>query len=175
MHPYIHFTALPIAVTAAWFAASHWTDNDPGRYRLPSVPQLEDPSASALVRPQVDETTDIKVSAFLPQVPPRPEKPEPTLVLHSVMTGSDVNFATINGQVLREGDSVDGYLVRHIGADGVELAHGNSVRRLPMRPLHELPPPVQPGTDPALKESPTGQQETALNRNFWATFDSPQP
>jgi hypothetical protein len=91
------------------------------------------------------------------------------------MTGTDMHLATINGQVVKEGDRVEGYLVKRITADGVELAKGGKTRRLPMRPLHELPPPIQPGTDPELRNAAVQHSSTDLTQNFWATFDSPQP
>ena len=56
---------------------------------------------------------------------------EPTLVLDSVMTGKGVRLASINGQIVKEGDRVKGDLVRRIAGDGVELARGGSTRRLP--------------------------------------------
>ncbi len=175
MHPYLPFAALPIAVTAAWFTASSSTVSDPGRYRVPSVAQIEEPSVPSDMRSGPGEKSDIRVAAFLPHVPPRPPSPDPDLILHSVMTGTDVHLATINGRVLREGDRIAGYRVKRITADGVELAAGDKTRRLPMRPLHELPPPVQPGTDISQPNNTSRDDESDLNRNFWATFDSPQP
>ena len=86
------------------------------------------------------------------------------------MTGTNVHLATINGQSVKEGDTIAGYLVQRISADGVDLAKNGKTRRLPMRPLHELPPPKQPGADVAQKRTETDQHQ-----NFWATFDSPQP
>lgn len=143
MHPYLPFAALPVAVISAWFAASNWTLNDPGRYVVPRVVQLEDPTELMKTRPQSTENADIRVEAFLPPVKPRPPAPEPTLILQSVMTGTGVRLATINGQVVKEGDRIKGYLVRRITADGVELEKGERTRRLPMRPLHELPSPTK--------------------------------
>jgi hypothetical protein len=174
MHPYLPFAALPIAVTAAWFAATNWSTGEPGRYHVPRVQQIENPSvptgesSESLVRP------DIRVAAFLPHVPPRPPAPAPALVLHSVMTGSDVHLATINGQVVRTGDSVAGYRVQRITSDGVDLARGGETRRLPMRPLHELPPPKQPGIDPVQRNAAQISDGDDLARDFWATFDSSQ-
>lgn len=174
MHPYLPFAALPIAVTAALFAASHWTGSEPGRYRVPPVEQIEEPSVPATTQSRHVGKTDIRVAAFLPHVPPRPPAPAASLILHSVMTGSDVHLATINGRVVREGDRVEGYLVRDITADGVELSQGDTTRRLPMRPLHELPPPVQPGTDPVQRNSATRNNQSDLTQNFWATMNSSQ-
>ena len=175
MHPYLPFAALPIAVTAAWFSASHWTGSEPSRYRVPVVAQIEDPSVPVDRRDRTDVKPDIRVAAFLPHVPPRPPAPEPVLILHSVMTGTDVHLATINGRVVREGDRVADYVVQRITADGVELAAGGRARRLPMRPLHELPPPARPGTDPLQKHTRSRPDESDMNRNFWATFQSPEP
>jgi hypothetical protein len=175
MHPYLPFAALPVAVTAAWFVASHWPGSEPGRYRVPAVTQIEDPSVPVNVRSEPVEKPDIRVAAFLPQVPPRPPAPATALILHSVMTGTDMHLATINGQVVKEGDRVEGYLVKRITADDVELAKGGKTRRLPMRPLHELPPPIQPGTDPEQRNAAVQRSRTDLTQNFWATFDSPQP
>lgn len=175
MHPYLPFVALPFAVVAAWLAAPHSPGSETGRYRVPAVEQIENPSVPVDLRSQKFEKPDIRVVAFLPHVPPRPAVPAPALILHSVMTGTDIHLATINGQLVREGDRVEGYLVKRIAADGVELAAGGKTRRLPMRPLHELPPPVQPGTDPGQKNAAVPQNKTDLTRNFWATFDSSSP
>lgn len=174
MNPYLPFATLPIAAFTALFVAGHWSPGDPARYRVPSVVQLEAPAVPTDVNARLEGNTNIRVAAFLPHQPPRPSAPAPALILHSVMTGSDVNLATINGQLVSEGDRVAGYVVRRITADGVELASGENIRRLPMRPLHELPPPVEPGLDPAHKNAPTGHSQEDLNKNFWATFNSPQ-
>jgi hypothetical protein len=175
MHPYLPFAAIPIAVTAAWFSAAHWSGGEPGRYRVPPVAQIESPSVPADERAESAAQPDIRVAAFLPHVPPRPPSPAPALILHSVMIGSDVHLATINGQVVKQGESIAGYLVQRITADGVELVNGGETRRLPMRPLHELPPPTQPGTDPAQRNVAVHQNGDDLTHNFWATFNSPQP
>lgn len=175
MQPFLPFATLPLAVITAWFAASHWSGSEPGRYRVSSVEQIENPSVPADAQFQSAEKPNIRVAAFLPHVPPRPPAPTVTLVLHSVMTGTDILLASINGQVVREGDRVEGYLVKHISADGVELAKGGKTRRLPMRPLHELPPPTQPGTDHVQRNTTAQHNETDLTQNFWATFDSSQP
>jgi hypothetical protein len=175
MHPYLAFTALPIAVTAAWFAVSHWPGSEPGRYRVPPVAQIENPSVPVDERSQSVEKPDIRVAAFLPHVPPRPPAPPPALILHSVMTGTDVHLATINGQVVKEGDRIEGYVVKRIAADGVDLSGRGKTRRLPMRPLHELPPPIQPGTDPLQRNAAVQHNTTDLTQNFWATFDSSPP
>jgi hypothetical protein len=174
MHPYLPFAALPIAVAAAWFAASGRPVSEPGRYRIPPVTQIEEPSIPAVTRGESDASADIRVAAFLPKIPPRPPAPEPTLILHSVMTGSDANLVSINGQVLRTGDRIEGYTVAQITAEGVELALADKVRYLPMRPLHELPPPRLRGTDPS-GTAPATKDPDALTQNFWATFDSSQP
>jgi hypothetical protein len=175
MHPYLPFAALPIAVTAAWFAASHWAGSEPGRYRVPPVAQIEEPSVPPGMSAQPAGRPDIRVEAFLPYVPPRPPAPAPTLVLHSVMTGTDMHLATINGRVVKEGDRIAGYLVKRITSDGVQLAAGDKTRRLQMRPLHELPPPVQPAADTLPRNVAARRDENDLNRDFWATFGSPQP
>jgi hypothetical protein len=91
------------------------------------------------------------------------------------MTGTDVHLATINGQLVKEGDRIEGYLVTRIAADGVDLARGGKTRRLPMRPLHELPPPIQPGTDPVQRNAAVRHNTTDLTQNFWAMFDSSPP
>jgi hypothetical protein len=174
MHPYLPFAALPIAVAAACFAASRGPVSEPGRYRIPPVTQIQEPSIPLESRGESDASADIRVAAFLPKIPPRPPAPEPTLILHSVMTGRDANLATINGRVLRTGDRIEGYTVSHITAEGVELALADKVRYLPMRPLHELPPPRLPGTEPA-DSAPATKDPDALTQNFWATFDSSQP
>ena len=174
MHPFAPFAALPIAVTAAWFAATNWSGGEPGRYRVPPVEQIENPSVTAVMPAQHFGKPDIRVAAFLPHIPPRPPAPAATLILHSVMTGSDVHLATINGRLIREGDRIEGYRVERITADGVDLSLGGNTRRLPMRPLHELPPPVQPGTDPVQRNAAIGRDSADLTENFWATIDSSQ-
>lgn len=172
MHPYLPFAALPVAVTVALFAASHWSGSDPSRYRIPAVEQLDDPSVIADVQFKHTGKPDIRVAAFLPHIPPRPPAPVPVLILHSVMTGSDVHLATINGELVREGGAVQGYRATRIVADGVQLEKGGEIRWLPMRPLHELPPPVEPGTDLERQNVAAGDDRTELNQSFWATFQS---
>ena len=174
MHPFIPFAALPIAVTAAWFAATHWQGSEQGRYRVPSVQQIENPSVPVDVRSQPEGKPDIRVAVFLPHLPPKPPATVPTLILYSVMTGTEANLATINGQLVKEGDSIEGYQVQRITADGVDLMRGGKNRRLPMRSLHELSPPRQPDTDTENTNTAVQYDETDLNQNLLATFDSPQ-
>jgi len=174
MHPYFPFAALPIAVTAAWFAATHWSGSEPGRYRVPPVEQIVDPSVTTVMSSQHFGEPDIRVAAFLPHIPPRPPAPAAPLILHSVLTGTDIHLATINGRLVKEGDRIEGYTVQRITADGVDLSLRGNTRRLPMRPLHELPPPVQPGTDPVQQGAASGNNKSELTENFWATIDSPQ-
>jgi len=171
MHPYLPFAALPVAVIAAWLAAPRASVSDPGRYQIAQVKQIEDPSALAEARSQPAEKPDIRLKAFLPHVPPRPPAPEPTLVLNSVMTGKHVRVATINGQIVKEGDRVKGYLVRRIAADGVVLADGDKTRRLPMRPLYKLPPPARPVHQAAVAR----RGNADLTQDFWKVFDSLKP
>ena len=173
MSPYLPFAALPIAVMAAWFGASNWSASEPGRYQVPRVAQIDDPSALVKTRREEPaEKADINVKAFLPHVPPRPAAPEPTLVLDSIMTGTDVSLASINGRIVKQGDRVEGYLVRRIAADGVQLAAGGKTRRLPMRPIHELPPADKPAAMPKQKNTTSERGQTDLTRDFWKIFDS---
>lgn len=173
MSPYLPFAALPIAVAAAWFGASNWSASEPGRYQVPRVTQIDDPSAFIkTTRSEPAEKADINVKAFLPHVPPRPPAPEPTLILDSVMTGTGVGLASINGRIVKKGDRVEGYVVRRIAADGVQLADGDRTRRLLMRPIHELPPVDKPVESPKQKDATSGRGKTDLTRDFWKIFDS---
>ena len=174
MHPYVPYAALPIAAIAAWYGASHWSASDPGRYSVSRAQQIEDPSALMVSRAVPAEKPDIRIKAFLPHIRPKPPEPEPTFVLHSVMTGTNVRLATINGKIVRQGDEIEGYKVRKISHTGVQLVKGKKVRRLSMRPLHELPPPALPGNNPVKKKDPI-QRETDLNQDFWKIFDSLKP
>ena len=174
MNPYLPFAAVPVAVAAALFIASQWSGSEPGRYRTPAFTQLENPTMPVKAHAEATEEAAIRVTAFLPSVPPRPPAPAPTLVLHSVMTGDQVSLATINNQLVKEGDLVQGYTVQQIRADGVQLVAGGETRHLPMRPLHELPAPVQPGVDPVQKKNASRDAQDAMNQSFWATFDTSQ-
>lgn len=172
MSPYTPYLALPIALSAAWFAGSEWNGGSPGRYRVPAVVKLEEPADVKLER--VSETgskPDIRVAALLPRVPPVPRDPSPTLILHSVMTGAEVNLASINGQLVREGDSIEGYRVGRIAADGVELSSDQESRQLRMRSLHELPP-AAPGNQ--TRTSPDDAAARQGSDSLWANFESPQ-
>lgn len=173
MSPYVPYLALPIALSAAWFAGSEWTGSGPGRYRVPAVVQLEEPaSVEVEIAGESDRKPDIKVAALLPRVPPNPRGPSPTLILHSVMTGAKVNLASINGQLVKEGDSIEGYRVKRIAAEGVELSSAGETRQLRMRSLHELPPAPTPGNQ---TRAPSAAAEgTNTSESLWATFDSPQ-
>ena len=174
MHPYLPFTALPAAVLVAWFGASHWTDGEPGRYRVPSVAQIEDPIVPARAPLQSIEKPDIRVAAFLPHVPPKRSAVAPTLILHSVMFVTDVHLATINGRVVQEGDRILGYLVKRITADGVVLTARGKTRRLPMRPLHELPPPRQPASDLLRQNAAVAHDRPHLTKNIRTAITSSQ-
>jgi len=173
MHPYLPFAALPLAVTAAWFAASHWSAGELGRYRVPSVTQIEEPAVPAKLYSQSVGRPDIRVAAFLPHLPSRAPAAIPELILHSVMTGTDGHLAAINGQVVREGDAIEGYLVKRITFNGVDLVEGGKTRRLPMRPLHELPPPAKAGADTVQRDAAVKHSRVDLAQNFSATFESP--
>lgn len=181
MHPYLPFAVLPVTVLVAWLAAPELSASDPGRYRVPKVAQIDDPSALMEARTRTVGEPDIRVQAFLPRKPPRPSapapkpEPEPDLILQSVMIGGKVRLASINGRNLRQGDRIEGYLVRRIAADGVELADGKRSRHLPMRPLHELPPPVQPDVAPSKARPGTRSGSTDLTQDFWRIFDSLKP
>jgi hypothetical protein len=177
MHPYLPFVALPLSVMAAWFANNNWPHSDPIRYRVPAVEEIEQPSMPLARRAASDVAADVRVDAFLPKVPPRAPSPDATLILHSVMTGSDVDLASINGRVVQAGDLIEGYRVTRISAEGVELSLHGKTRRLPMRPLHELPAPLESNAAGAQEEgqqASTQTPTTELSRNAWATVDSPQ-
>ena len=147
MHPYLPFLCLPAAALSAWLAASQWPANDSYRYQVPRIVPVEDIPEVMNDRSQSDSEAVINHTAFLPQMPPKPPTALPVLVLHSVMIGKESNFATINGQLVKEGDKIDDYLVARIGSSGVELSHPEEPRFLPMRPLHELDrrSPSRPG------------------------------
>lgn len=175
MHPYLPFTALPAAVLVAWFGASNWADGEPGRYRVPSVAPIENPTVPAQALSQSIEKPDIRVEAFLPHVPPKRSAIAPTLILHSVMFGTDVNLATINGRMVQEGDTIEGYLVKRITADGVVLTGRGKTRRLPMRPLHELPPPRQAASGHRQGSAAVAYDGPHLANNIRTTITSSQP
>lgn len=148
MHPFLPFAVIPVAVAGAWFAATSWPGNDPARYRIPKVEQLENPTVQTDMAAHAAGKADIRVAAFLPHTVPKPAAPIPTLVLNSVLTGGDVNLASINGRLLRPGDQIKGYRVVEIAADGVLLKKNGKTRRLPMRALHDLPAPRKAGAQP---------------------------
>jgi hypothetical protein len=175
MHPYLPFAAIPLAVLVAVYVAPLWSTTESGRYQYSQVAQIDDPSTLMRGRSGPFEEPDIRVEAFLPPLPPPPPLPEPTLVLQSVLTGADMRLATINGQVLREGDRIAGYKVGRIASDGVQLSRAGKLRRLPMRPLHELPPPVKPLEDRALQAANAQRGNTDLTQEFWKIFDSLKP
>ncbi len=170
MSPYTPYLALPIALSAAWFFGSEWSGSSPGRYRVPPVVQLQEP-AEVLSAANTNRAgqPDIRVSALLPRTPPTPRPPSPTLILHSVMTGADVNLASINGKLVKEGDSIEGYRVRRIAADGVELSSAGGTRRLRMRSLHELA-----AAGNRADESSAGTGGDDARDSYWAKFDSQQ-
>jgi len=147
-------------MAGAWFAASNWSSDDPGRYRIPHVEQIERPSELEAASSTAAGNTNIRVAAFLPHTVAGPPPPVPVLVLHSILTSKNVYLATINGQVVREGDTIKGYRVVKIAADGVDLVRNGAKRRLPMRALHELPAPRQAGSDPLGEELAADHNET---------------
>jgi hypothetical protein len=142
MHPSLPFLSLPAAALAAWLAASHWSASESYRYQVPRIVPVEDVPEVMNSRSPSDEEAVIRHTAFLPQTPPKPPTVLPTLVLHSVMIGKESNFATINGQLVQEGDRVSGYRVERIAPNGVELSSLGESRFIPMRPLHELARPA---------------------------------
>lgn len=141
MHPYLPFFSLPAAALTAWLAASQWPAGDAYRYQVPRVVPVEDIPELMNNRSESEQEVVINHTAFLPQMPPKPPTVLPTLVLHSVMIGEDNNVATINGQLVKVGDTVSGYRVERIDPNGVALASSGGPRFLPMRPLHELARP----------------------------------
>ena len=141
MHPYLPFLSLPAAALSAWLAASQWPASDTYRYQVPRIVPVEDIPQLMNNSSIPYEEAVIRHTAFLPQMPPKPPAVLPTLVLHSVMIGKESNFATINGQLVKEGDRVGDYLVEHIASNGVALSNSDESRFLPMRPLHELARP----------------------------------
>ena len=172
MSPFTPYLALPIALSAAWFAGSEWNGSSPGRYRVPAVVKLEEPADVRLERAsETISKPDIKVAALLPRVPPVPRDPSPALILHSVMTGAKVNVASINGRLVKEGDSIEGYRVGRIAADGVQLSSDQETRQLRMRALHELPPVATGNQTPG---SPVGAAGERGSDSLWANFESPQ-
>lgn len=142
MHPFLPFLSLPAAALAAWLAASHWSANEPYRYQVPRIVPVEDVPEIMNNSSQSEDEAVIRHTAFLPQMPPVPPSIQPTLILHSVMIGKESNFATINGQLVKEGDRISDYLVERITSDGVALSNPGETRFLPMRPLHELARPA---------------------------------
>jgi len=175
MNPYIPFAALPVAAIAAWFAASNWPAGDPTHYRIPQVTEIDNPIVPTKAHSGPAEEPDIRVRVFVPRKPPVPPDIGPTLILNSVMTGKDVRLASINGHVVKEGGRVEGYRVRRISTDGVELVRGDKTRRLPMRSLHELPPPVRPGEVPEHKGATAKRGSDDLTQDFCKIFDSLKP
>ncbi len=138
MNAYVAFVLVPIAVIVAIFSANQWPNNDPLRYRVPPVTPIEEPADMLQAASTPTDALEIRVGAFLPQAPPKPPPPVPNLILQSVMTATDGNLATINGQVVRVGDRIQEYTVRSISESGVELESGGYIRKIPMRPLHEI-------------------------------------
>ena len=175
MHPDLPFTVLPAAVLIAWFAAPEISASSPGRYQVARVQQIEDPSALMEARAQAIEKPDIRVQVFLPHKPPKPPMPEPELILQSVVVGDQMRLATINGRNLQRGDRVEGYVVRRITTNGVDLAQGQRTRHLPMRPLHELPTPTRPSNDSSRARVGTQNNSTHLTKDFWRIFDALKP
>ena len=142
MNPYLPFLSLPAVALASWLAASNWSASESYRYQVPRIVPVEDVPELMNDRSQSDEQAVIRHTAFLPEMPPIPPSAQPILVLHSVMIGKDTNIATINGQLVKEGDRISDYLVKRIAANGVELSNLDESRFLPMRPLHELARPA---------------------------------
>lgn len=175
MNAYLPFSALPAAAIASWFAASSWFAVAPGHYLVPPVTRIDNPTVPAEVRSEPAPDPDIRVTVFVPHRPSAPPDIGPNLILDSVMTGKNVRVATINGQVVKEGGRVEGYRVQRIAADGVDLVKGGKTRRLPMRSLHELPPPARPGAVPIQKEVTAKRGSDDLNQDFWKIFDSLKP
>jgi len=175
MNPYIPFAALPVAAIAAWLAASNWPAGDPSHYPIPRVTRIDNPIVPTKVSSGPAEEPDIRVRVFVPHKPPVPPDIGPTLILESVMTGKGVRLASINGHVVKEGGRVEGYRVRRIGSDGVELVKDDKTRRLPMRSLHELPPPVRPSEIPGQKGAIAKRGSDDLTQDFWKIFDSLKP
>lgn len=175
MQPYLPYLAIPAFAAAAWFAATQWPINAPYRYQIASVAQIEDPSSLMKTRPEAAESPEIRIDAFVPPAPKPPPIPEPTFVLQSIITGIDVNLASINGKVVQQGDRIEGYRVQRIAEDGVDLTKGKQTRHIPMRPLHELTPVTpQKGSRNQLNAAARPGEED-LSREFWKIFDSLKP
>ncbi len=63
-----------------------------------------------------------------------PEAPPPTLRLQTLKVGEPSNYAVINGQLLREGDSIEGGKVLSVGGSQVVLGFGKMTRILKLYP-----------------------------------------
>ncbi|MGV6807690.1 MAG: hypothetical protein ACWA5K_07305 [bacterium] len=174
MHPFLPFAAIPAIAAAAWFAADNWSGGDPRRFHVPTAAKVENPSVVTRKDAGKPDNADILVKAFLPHIPPKPPEAEPTLILHSILAGAKVKVATINGKIVQEGDVVEGYRVKRITSEGVDLARSDSRRRLAMVPLHELPPPKAP-PEVSAADRLQRNKEVDLTEDFWKIFDSLKP
>ena len=171
MNPFLPFLLIPALALGAWFIADQWSGSSPGHYRIPKVSQIDPPAELPARDEASQQPQDILIGAFLPQIPPTPAPEAPSLALQSIMTSHGTGYATINGQLVSVGDRIAGYQVRRITDDGVSLARGNNTRHLPMRPLHELPPPSTPGAD----LYPPGTSRQNATEAFWRVMNSYKP
>jgi len=80
----------------------------------PPVPAATRPPASTVPRPAA-------VAPDRAAAAPAPAAPEPVFRLEAVSSQDGHPVAVINGQLVREGETVDGARVVHIAADHVEL------------------------------------------------------
>jgi len=79
---------------------------------------------------KIAPASEVKNTAVPETVPPK-EEPRPQLALNGVFFSADKGYALINNQILKEGDTIEGATVLHIGRDNVELKFKDSSFKLP--------------------------------------------
>jgi hypothetical protein len=90
-----------------------------GVSELSKNPFRVESGAEVVVEPVTSEA-DIRMRAILAQREKLTKQAE-TLALLSVMQSADGNACMINDRILRQGSSIDGFVVTHIAGDAVEL------------------------------------------------------
>lgn len=87
-----------------------------------SPPQTEPPEELPGVSapPEAEVVAPEEIQTILP----------PTLSLNGIFSSRDGNYALINNQVLKVGDSIEGATIKWIGATEVELEFGGSAFKL---------------------------------------------
>ena len=97
---------------------------------LPSKPEEKLASQKDRARELTPAQTPTPQPAALPTLPEPKNEPLPELVLNGLFFSENEGYVLINNHILKEGDEINGAVVKRISLDGVELDSQGSIIKL---------------------------------------------